>query len=461
LHFDLHLQIEEDLTRGSAAIACRRFSGTHSYDRIAEVLETIHSDLGISYRKIVATVTDNASNFVKCFKEFGFTCPDLDGEDQQPDQTQEESEDMDADEEEVSLIEFPDSPDEHTTKLPNHLRCASHTLNLVATTDAAKGLKAPGLSKINHATMGKCSALWAAAGKPKSAEIVKRVIGKQLRYPCPTRWNSMYDSVLQIQQLGKKVNNLMQELKLPAFKENELEFMGEYLLVMKPIAVALDKLQGEQNCYYGCVIPTLLVINDQLSDLTNDELNELRLRYCMPLLNAVVSGYERRFQKFLDLDPEITDSILACVSHPYFKLRWVPLLKGRNAEDLKAELQNTLQTAVRKFAATVVESEEKGSESPDDDFYKSLEGSSKTPHNTEDLEVLNYFQDTSKSLSCLERYPSVRRIFMRYNTALPSSAAVERLFSFAGMVHNPKRTRLSDAKFEQLVLLKANGKHVF
>ena len=79
-----------------------------------------------------------------------------------------------------------------------------------------------------------------------------------------------------------------------------------------------------------------------------------------------------------------------------------------------------------------------------------------TPNNEEDLEVLQYLQDPGKSFEILERYPNIKKVFMRCNTSLPSSAPVERLFSFAGMIHAPKRTRLTDANFETLVLLKAN-----
>lgn len=457
-HFKIYFQINEDLTRGSAAVACRRFPGTHSYDRIAELLENINANLGISYKKIVATVTDNGANFVKCFKKFGFTCPHPDEDNNQQDQDVQINDD-DEEGDELTLLSFPEIPEEPLFNLPNHLRCACHTLNLVATTDAAKGLKSPGLSKLKHTTMGKCSALWNAAGKPKSSEIINTVIGKQLRYPCVTRWNSMYDSLLQIQQLGTKINTLMQELKLPVFKENEFEFLEEYVVVMKPIAVALDKLQEEENCYYGCLIPTLLVTKESLSAVKQ---NNLQLRCCMPLLEAVLSGYTARFQKYLDLDPQIMDAILASVSHPYFKLRWVSLTEGGKCdktEEVKTQLKFSLQMAVRKITSSNVDMEERCSDSGDDDFFQSLEGSSTTPHNKEDLEVLHYFQDTSKNLSCLLHYPNVLKVFKRYNTALPSSAPVERLFSFSGMIHNPKRTRLSDAKFEQLVLLKANGKH--
>ena len=48
--------------------------------------------------------------------------------------------------------------------------------------------------------------------------------------------------------------------------------------------------------------------------------------------------------------------------------------------------------------------------------------------------------------------------YREYNSALPSSAACERLFSTAGLIFVPKRTNLSDANFDRLVFLKQNGK---
>ena len=47
-------------------------------------------------------------------------------------------------------------------------------------------------------------------------------------------------------------------------------------------------------------------------------------------------------------------------------------------------------------------------------------------------------------------------IFRKFNTNLPSSASVERLFSAAGRVLTPLRASLSDEAFEAQLLLKCN-----
>lgn len=64
------------LMRKSAAIACRRFFGIHSAERIADLLTDINASFGLDVEKLVATVTDNASNFAKAFREFGANLSD-------------------------------------------------------------------------------------------------------------------------------------------------------------------------------------------------------------------------------------------------------------------------------------------------------------------------------------------------------------------------------------------------
>jgi len=45
------------------------------------------------------------------------------------------------------------------------------------------------------------------------------------------------------------------------------------------------------------------------------------------------------------------------------------------------------------------------------------------------------------------------KLFIEYNTTVPSSAPVERLFSYGGLVLMPKRNILSDVRFEKMVII--------
>lgn len=50
-----------------------RFKGAHTFDKIAEMLFEIQSSFKLKNEQVISTTTDNGSNFVKAFKEFGFT----------------------------------------------------------------------------------------------------------------------------------------------------------------------------------------------------------------------------------------------------------------------------------------------------------------------------------------------------------------------------------------------------
>ena len=66
-------------------------------------------------------------------------------------------------------------------------------------------------------------------------------------------------------------------------------------------------------------------------------------------------------------------------------------------------------------------------------------------------------ETTAKNiLATFATHTKLKLLFVKYNTALPSRAAVECLFSTGKDVLRPKRPGLSDEHFSMLVRLKSN-----
>lgn len=126
--------VDKQFKRHSVALACKRFFGVHSYDHLTDTITNVNSEFNLSHSQIVATVTDNGSNFVKAFKEFGVH------------HIEEFDESLD------DLEEIPESVElcSPTRVLPRHLRCASHKPNLLASSDFAKIVSKDESLKIRH-----------------------------------------------------------------------------------------------------------------------------------------------------------------------------------------------------------------------------------------------------------------------------------------------------------------------
>jgi hypothetical protein len=94
---------------------------------------------------------------------------------------------------------------------------------------------------------------------------------------------------------------------------------------------------------------------------------------------------------------------------------------------------------------------EKNSSSITEDFLKyDLDESDESPNNSE---VENYLRDPDTNITMLDKYPQMKQLFLKYNTAIPTSAPVERLFSHASLILTVRRNKLSDALLEMLLLL--------
>lgn len=261
--------INSTLQHNKAALACKRIRGRHIYDVIGAEIEEIHSSYGL-HGKVVATVTDNASNFAKAFR----VC--------QPCNLESESENEEGDDEEPTFTDVikalsTASGDDGQFSLPPHYRCASHTINLISTSDVDKHLNLCADTKaVYRSSIAKCSALWTKASRSTLAsEHVEEVSRRKLMVPTSTRWNSLYEAISRIITIPmNELKPLCIKLGIKCLNEREYLFLQEYCTVMKPLTVALDILQGDE-CTYGALLPTLtslmsktLALKDDLSRMT-------------------------------------------------------------------------------------------------------------------------------------------------------------------------------------------------
>ena len=152
---------------------------------------------------------------------------------------------------------------------------------------------------------------------------------------------------------------------------------------------------------------------------------------------------------------ESNDAMLAAITLPKFKLRWV---REQSKKDkikglLFAECHNILP--LQQAAGDPVTPPDSGSSKDKErDFF--CFGDDDETFTTVEMEVMNYLKTAETGMKILNNFPTIKTICLKANAATPSSAPVERLFSMGSQVLTPKRNRLSDQRFEKLLLMRYN-----
>lgn len=97
--------------------------------------------------------------------------------------------------------------------LPDHRRCLSHLLNLLG--NDFENLLTGRPKDYLIMAMNKLQALWMFPRKSAhSKTICNEILGCSLKIPCVTRWNSRFDAVSKIYELGAdKINKYVDALK--------------------------------------------------------------------------------------------------------------------------------------------------------------------------------------------------------------------------------------------------------
>ncbi|KAI5693143.1 hypothetical protein M8J75_009333 [Diaphorina citri] len=386
--------INSSYERRSAALACRRFANCHTGERIADLLQDIFGEFELNSNKVVATVTDNGSNFVKAFKQFGinkdvlgdevnYEFPD-DGENSDTDSSESENSTNDEPDAEPALAALSLRTTQFIRALPNHIN----------------GIK------------GKCPDLY---------RLLKSKTNSQLT-------------------------------------DADFHYIQEYIEVSQPLAQLLDILQGDKNVYYGILIPSLITLQRKLEALSMKPWT-----YCRPIINAYMDSVETRFSSYLELSSNVAEvAVVAAFSHPAMKRRWIVKFDKNQQERLLQMFTLAVMKEIERLDDT------RGSSTSSEptttsasymdffDFGGDEEECESATSIVAQQQIFNYFSNPSQEFEMLEAYPAIKKVFLKSNVILPSSAPVERLFSFASITNTPKANRLSDNNFEARVILKSN-----
>ena len=144
---------------------------------------------------------------------------------------------------------------------------------------------------------------------------------------------------------------LCTKLDIHCFNEREILFLTEYCKVLKPLAQGLDKLQAEDDCYYGTLLPTLQTILKKVKAI-KPELSSMTLG----LADCIETSIRRRFDGIFDSK----SAIIAAITVPKFKLRWVETQQKKDS--LKQMLLDEMQLYDHVGDVAVVEEESQSSQ---------------------------------------------------------------------------------------------------
>ena len=457
--------LNDDLTRGSCALACTRMKGSHTNDAIAKAIEDTLVEFGLQNKcHFGGCVTDNGGNFVKAFflfadrpndqndiRDYGETTIDVEID---IGINEEDTLGQNADPEERDLVQIDIAiiiEDERQNRpiLPAfHHRCSSHTLNLVAKEDSENALRNADFKKICRSAFAKCTAVWNKQRSTLVAEFIKENYKLLFIVPVVTRWNSMYDAMERFLRILETSNDNLRALFDRAgftkyLSAAEIKFIKEYCLVMRPVAQALDYLQGEYNMYLGHLLPTIVSLKQMLRDVNQS------LQICGPLVVEIQKGIDKRFGSYMNKKKYLLASIL---------------LPSR--KDLQ-DFTNEQKANARQFLVEEVETimnnnttalDPVNDETVNDNANPFAPRKRQKVRNDPHQLVNEYLNSDCCDLSLLKTMPIMEKLFRKYNCSLPSSAPVERMFSHGGIILSKRRAQLSDDNFLMQLLLKINQK---
>ena len=259
----------------------------------------------------------------------------------------------------------------------------------------------------------------------------------------------MYDAIRWILAKDRHIVDMMfRSLQLNCLSDRQWKILVEFVKVLKPVADAITYIEAERNMYMGHLLPTVMAVWVSLGKLSD-------LKYLLPLCHYLKDQLTSRFQSVFDDD----FYKLAAAFHPERRLKWCVNEDGTPNHELASNCRELMIITLEGMSpnlSDIEEDESNADESSETNLFDVLL-SDKEPSQMSSRDCVNAFLGDCKSkLAPLDSSTLLKSAFIKFNTGLPSSAPVERLFSAGKDILRPKRSSMSDTNFDKAMFLRGN-----
>lgn len=292
----------------------------------------------------------------------------------------------------------------------------------------------------------------------------------------PTRWNSSYDMVERFLEQQQVVCTVLAEDRkkwhlMP--KDSDITVLETVKAVLKPLSPFTDALSGEKHTTLSSVLPLLWKIFECLSHEQSDSAlaqemkekiheylqhryDDLQLRF---LLNTATCLDPRFKNSFVSLKDDVKQSLLDEVKKMGNEKEGIAsrVSRGLSSKEVRPSKKSKNDL---KFLLSTIQGEKKEKGEPASSSHAPLSASDEIngeflvydqmPEVSAEDDPLIWWKTNMGTL------PQLSEFARKYLCIAASSCSSERVFSTAGYIVSPRRSRLSQEHVDMLVFLSEN-----
>lgn len=344
----------------------------------------------------------------------------------------------------------------------------------------------PEISKV----LGKCHLFTQCADKSTKIADLLDNLEKHLERATVTRWNSEFILVKSILSIKREdLESITKLMDNPIrFSNTDLLMMQEIIDMLQPFYEISLKCQGENIATVSSIVPSIVHLISHVQDVNPNVHIGFKLgQQLKSALEQRFTGIIRRL-KLEDVYPNdpFNDPLyfMAAVLDPEFKFYWLDDL------NLPAHIENRLRQSILQLIIEEISKETTQSSTEavanDSNATSSTLACSETSNNhSKKRKLFDYdkrrycnmnsssseFSQPSRELEAYlndhsearfseywqhSQMKTLKRLVTRLFSVQASSAPIERVFSHAGLIFSPRRSRMNQELFQNLVFLKVN-----